>query len=391
MADHGISITGFKRKRLDELLVEINDEMTTVFGSGLTLTPESVDGQITGIISESNANLWELAEEAYNAFNPSAAEGVILSNLVQLTGIRRLDAAPSNVTLVVGGVPGTLIPQGSLVTSTSSLAQFTTSTGVIIGPTLFSAVEAVAIVDGAITGPATTITQIDTPIVGWSTVNNPNDAILGRSIETDVELRSRQARSVAIKAQSSLDAIFASVSNLDGVIAVNAIENPTNVIDAEGLPPHSFRVVVTGGANSDIAQTIWEKKPAGILSFGTTTVIITDSQGLPHDISFSRPTEIPIFVTVNVTALAGFPVNGIALIQQAIIDYAMGTLTPDRDFALGDDIFASRLYTAVNSVPDHIVTSLLVGVTPVPLLDQVPIASDEIGTFDIINIAVNVV
>jgi predicted oxidoreductase (fatty acid repression mutant protein) len=28
------------------------------------------------LVSESNANLWEIAEESYNAFNPSAATGV---------------------------------------------------------------------------------------------------------------------------------------------------------------------------------------------------------------------------------------------------------------------------------------------------------------------------
>jgi hypothetical protein len=84
MSDYGVSSTGFKRKRLNLLLEELNSEVKAIFGDNFNVSPESPDGQINGVVSESNANLWELAEEAYNAFNPKAASGVTLRNLVQL-------------------------------------------------------------------------------------------------------------------------------------------------------------------------------------------------------------------------------------------------------------------------------------------------------------------
>ena len=90
MPDFGITPEGFNRKRLDQLLNELNDEVKSIFGDNFNVSPESPDGQVNGTISESNANLWEIAEESYNAFNPSAATGVTLSNLVQLNGITRL-------------------------------------------------------------------------------------------------------------------------------------------------------------------------------------------------------------------------------------------------------------------------------------------------------------
>lgn len=67
MSEFGISAEGFKRKRLDQLLAELNDEVKSIFGDNFNVSPESPDGQVNGTISESNANLWEIAEESYNA------------------------------------------------------------------------------------------------------------------------------------------------------------------------------------------------------------------------------------------------------------------------------------------------------------------------------------
>ena len=124
MSEFGISEQGFKRKRLDQLLQEINDEMKIVFGDNFNVSPESPDGQVNGVISESNANLWEIAEEAYDAFNPSAATGVSLSNLVQLNGITRSPATSSRANLDITGTSGVLIPAGSLISTSDTGDQF---------------------------------------------------------------------------------------------------------------------------------------------------------------------------------------------------------------------------------------------------------------------------
>src|SRR5690606_29993812 len=123
-----------------------------------------------------------------------------------------------------------------------------------------------------------------------------------------------------------IDAIFAGVSNIEGVTQVVVLENDTDTTNVDGLPPHSFQVIVVGGNDTDIADVIWLKKPAGILAFGSTAVEILDSQGLPHDISFSRPTLVDIYVEVDITTFADYPSNGDDLIKQAIVDYANGDL-----------------------------------------------------------------
>lgn len=390
MSEYGITETGFNRKRLDQLLKELNDEVKTIFGSNFNVSPESPDGQVNGVISGSNADLWEIAEDAYNAFNPSVATGVTQDNLYQLNGITRLRASSSIATLTITGTQATVIPAGSLVSTSDTQVQFSTDSEAIIPSGGSVDVQVSALTTGPISALAGTITVIDTPITGWSTVNNSVDAIEGTDEETDVEFRARRSRSVARDAQAIVDAIFAEVRAVAGVTQTVVLENDTNVTGINGLPPHSVSTIVVGGSDADIAQAIFVKKTIGTTAFGTTTVQVTDNQGIPHDISFSRPTEIPIFVEVNLTAFSGYPVDGDDQIKQAIVDYANGGLVAGRGFSLGGDVIHSEIYTPINTIPGHTVNSLFIKTSfPADQTADIPIAITEVSQFTVANITVN--
>lgn len=390
MSNYGISTEGFKRKRLDQLLEELNAEVKSIFGDNFNVSSESPDGQINGIISESNANLWEIAEESYNAFNPSSATGVTLSNLVQLNGITRLPSTPSRVQLSLTGTPGIVIPINSLVSTSDTSDQFSTELEVTLDGAGNGSVFASALIVGPILALSGTVTKIDTPITGWASVTNLTDAQVGTNEETDVELRARRERSVARDAQAIIDAIYAGVANVPGVTQTTVLENDTNLTDSNGIPPHSFHVIVVGGVDVEIANVIWLKKPAGILSFGSTTTQILDSQGIPHNISFSRPTTVDIYVEVDLTVFPEYPSNGDDLIKQAIVDYSNGNLIHGREFGLSDDVIYTRLYTPINSVQGHEIVSMRIGLTPNPTgIANIPISTTEVSNFIISNIVVN--
>lgn len=390
MSDYGISSTGFKRKRLNLLLEELNSEVKAIFGENFNVSPESPDGQINGVVSESNANLWEIAEEAYNAFNPKAASGATLSNLVQLNGITRLPATKTRAELNLTGDPGTVIPEGSLVSTSDTGDQLATDTEVSLDGAGNATVFATALEFGPITMLAGTITVIDTPVTGWDTVNNPDDANPGTNEESDPELRARRQRSVARDAQAIIDGIRSAVEDIENVTQALVLENDTDSVDANGLPAHSFQVIVSGGDNIEIADTIWLKKPAGIQAFGDITEQIIDSQGISHDISFSRPDPIDIYVEVTLTTYPEYPANGDDLIKQAIVDYANGDLVDNRSFGLGDDVIYTRLYTPINSVQGHEIDDLQISVTsPASGTDNISIGPTEIANFLVDNIVVN--
>jgi len=389
MSDYGVSSTGFKRKRLNLLLEELNSEVKAIFGDNFNVSPESPDGQINGVVSESNANLWEIAEEAYNAFNPKAAAGTTLSNLVQLNGITRLAATRSHVELTLTGDSGTVIPEGSLISTSDTGDELSTDVSVTIDGTGNAIVQATALEFGPITMLAGTITEIDNPVTGWDTVNNTADAIEGTNEESDPDLRARRQRSVARDAQAIIDGIRAAVENIDNVTQAVVLENDTDAVDGNGLPAHSFQVVVSGGADIDVADIIWLKKPAGIQAFGDITEQIIDSQGVSHDISFSRPTAVTIYVEVTITTFAEYPANGDDLIKQAIVDYANGDLVDNRSFGLADDVIYTRLYTPINSVAGHEIDDLQISISsPASGTANIAIAVDEIADFQIANITV---
>jgi uncharacterized phage protein gp47/JayE len=389
MPDFGITETGFNRKRLDVILEELNNEVRAILGENANLSPESPDGQINGVLSESFANLWEIGQAAYNSFNPSAATGAALSNLVQLNGITRLAASASFVDLFLTGTPGAFIPAGSLVSGAGVPVFFQTVTDVTLDGSGEGVTEAIAQQTGPIIANAGTLVNIETPITGWLTVTNPDNATIGRNEETDLELRARRQKSTAAASQSIIDSIFANVADLPGVVQVAVIENDTDAT-VDSQPPHSFHTVVLGGDNQDIANEIFLRKPAGIQAFGSITEVVNDIQGFPHNISFSRPVEIPIFVIVNTSVGTMYPSNGDDLIKQNIVDYSNGNLVEGQGFFLGDDVIQSRLYTPANRVPNHDVMEILIGTgSPPTLEDNITIGNDELAVFTVDNIEVN--
>lgn len=387
----GIDATGFTTKRLDEIIAETTADFKSTFGDNLNVTPESPDGQIIGTVSGSQSDLWEIAEGAYNAFNPSAATGNTLSDLVQINGITRQSASASTVTLTLTGTNGTIIPAGSQVSTADQSVSFTTDTLVTIPVSTTIDVSATATATGPIPAVAATITVIDTPITGWATVNNAADAILGSDEETDTELRARRELSVSKASKGILETILAEVLAVDNVSEAFIYENSTLITDVtNNTPGKAFQVVTLGGADADIAQAIFDEKPAGIEAYGTTTVGVLDSQGISHDIGFTKATTIDIYVIVNIDTFSNFPVGGGTTIKQNIVDYAEGDLVQGRGFGVDDNVIQSELCTPVNVVPGHSITSVFIGTAPTPTLeDDIAIAFDEVSKFTVANIIVN--
>lgn len=388
---NGLDATGFTRKRLDEIILDTNTEFQSVFGDNLNIAPESPDGQIIGTTSGSQADLWEIAEEVYNQFNPSVVANVGLSNLVQLNGITRAAAVASTATLTVTGTNGTPVLIGSLVSTPDGSVTFVTDVEVIIPVAGFIDVEATATATGEIPAVAGTLTIIDTPITGWTSVTNAADAVLGSDEESDPELRARRERSVAKAAKGILETIIAEVLEVDAVDEAFIFENKTLITDPiTATPGKAFQVVVLGGDDDAIAQAIFDEKPIGIEPFGTTLVPILDSQGTLHDIGITRPSVIDIYIIVNTETTSEFPVDGGDTIKQNIVDYANGVLVQGRGFGVDDDIIQTELFTPVNSVVGNSPTSILIGIAPTPTLENdIPIDFDEVSDFVIGNIIVN--
>ena len=204
--------------------------------------------------------------------------------------------------------------------------------------------------------PIGTVTTILTPVFGWSSVINEISAEKGSTLETDEELRERFRISKAVRASNTSEALYSQLLEIEGVLFVRIYENMTGVTDINGIPEHSFMAVVRGGVDTDIGEVVWNNKPLGIASYGNTSVVVRDTQNFERTVYFSRPTEVPIYVRIQVKKIDNsFPNDGTEMIRAKVLDYLNENIT------FGEDVIYTRMFTPINSIPGHQVELLEIG------------------------------
>lgn len=237
---------------------------------------------------------------------------------------------------------------------------------------------------GVVAAPSGTLTVIETPVFGWATVNNALDADIGTNVETDEDLRTRRAETIAFPGKSTLDAIRADLLELEGVIKVLAVEN-VSMITIGVLPPKSMRFVIQGGDDAEIAQLLWDNKPGGIQLVGSEVEVVKDSQGFDQNVNFDRPTMISIWIDITITKDASFPLDGATQVRDALLTFGDA-------LNIGDDIIVyPQLVCSLDKIPGIIDVVVKIGTAPSPTLDNnIAIAQDERADFDASRITVAV-
>ena len=234
-----------------------------------------------------------------------------------------------------------------------------TITSNLSAPFVFRSATVECTETGIVTQAISSVNTIDTPVIGWNSVTNPVAGVAGNDLETDEELRIRFKQNKARTSTGTVTALYSALTALNSVAEVKVVENDTNATDSNGLPAKSFMCIVDGGNSSDIANAIWQKKPAGVLAYGNTTVSVVDSQGFSHDISFQRVADVNIYINVSISTYTGAPPTATADIKAALIAYIDA-------LKIGDDVVYSRLYTPINTVAGVQVNSLAIGTSPSP-------------------------
>lgn len=255
-------------------------------------------------------------------------------------------------------------------------------------PTLAESFE-----DGPLTAVPGEITDIVTLVPGWNTVNNLQEASLGRLMETDAELRERYKSGVYALGAATLPALQANLeARVLGVTSVRVFENDSDVVDGVGRPPHSIHVVAEGGLDSDIAAAIFQYKAAGIDTFGDVVVMVEDLEGTEHEIRFDRPDPIYVWIDATITLLPpteeAFPPDGFTQIQNNL-------LAAGNALGVGKDVIWQRLLKAVHAVPGVAECDLQLATSATPAGPpgafaeaNITIQPFEVARFDLARISV---
>lgn len=348
---------------MQDILASLQASFRAIYGDDIQVDPDDQDGQWLGIIAQAIHDSNDAAIAVYNQFSPATAQGVGLSSVVKINGIRRLVPSNSTAPLTVVGVAGTQLINARAAddlglgtewvmpgTVTVPVGGEITATGTCTTP-------------GAVAVPENHITRIITPTAGWQTVNNAVDATPGSPTESDATLRGRQTSSTALPSITVLDGIIGALLNLGGVTEVAAIDNDTGTTDVNGIPAHSVAIVVAGGDVQEIVDVIGLKKTSGTQTYGSTSGTYTDAYDIPHTINFSIPNQKTISVGVTLVPLNGYSSAIGDEIKEAIAAYVSAR-------GIGEDVLITRLYAP----------ALLQGIYATPANPA------DVGTFELTSV-----
>lgn len=384
-----VTAEGISALDYQTVLDTITGYFQQIYGLDAYLEPDSKDGQMIALVALAIHDANNTAISVYRSFSPATALGDALTSNVKINGITRRSATNSTVDLLLTGTVGTTITNGSVRDSNSVIWNLPAT--VVIGTDGTVVATATCASTGAVAALAGSITTINTPTRGWVSVTNPLAATVGVAAETDAQLRVRQSQSVALASLTPFDAVDGAIANVEGVTRHKLFENDQEVTDYNGLPPHSISAIVEGGDATEIANTLRRVKGQGVTTYGTTSVIVTDRYGNPYTIRFSRPVDVPIYVSITLKALTGYSSQIGDEIKEAVADYI-------NSLAIGDSVLLSRVYSPANlgvvsggNARYYDIMELIIGKSAATAAAaNVVIAYDESVSCSVDNIAITV-
>lgn len=390
---YGITEQGFIVKPYSEILSDMQEKARELLGDDIDLSEYSPDGLRLALMAWAVSQQWDLAEDVYYAMWLSTAEGASLDRVVKLGFASRQPSAYATVPLEFAGEAGSEVPVGTQAETAQAVVFETLAAGVIGegGTVLITALCTVAGVDGIVAEGM--INSIKTPLNGVDSVTNPSASTGGRPIEEDPELRTRYSQ-MPFSTGSSTEAIYAALSNLAGVISVMVFENTSNATDENEIPPKCIEAVVHGGDDDEIAAALFDKKAGGIDLYGSTEVMLVDSQGIERTIRFSRPENVDVYVIYDIVTSAEWDEDNSTLVKRRAIEYIGGVddlLNEYEGVGISKTVFAWKLRAVQLGISGISDITVKIGITPGPTAsNNLPFLPRQRARTDSAKITVNV-
>ena len=366
----GVTSTGFSLKRQTDIVDNIATKLHKNIDPNLQVkaaereAPRTFIGNLTQIFSEELADAWEALQEAYNAYDPDNAGDYSKKALAAITGVRPDPATRGRVVATVNLDAGSY-SAGELVAHVTGDATnlwenesaVTTSTTGDVNLVFVSQVASSAAI-----ALASTLTVIASPVSGWNTITNAQDATAGTDEQTLDSLMVEREESLARAGSATPAAIKADVEAVKGVLEVRVFRNPT-IHPVGTLPAKTTRVVVWDGEvpaadNTDSTNALVTTAGAGTRLQGAISNSYPDITVNPLHIAFDRAVKVDVYINVTVQGLTA---SSDAIKAELLKMFDYPTLT------IGEELIYQKLKCApfnVANVTD--VTAMTIGLTASP-------------------------
>lgn len=267
----GLTPQGFKIKRLPDIHAENQNLLLAAFGE-INLDPQSIFGQLIGVLSKVEADIWENMQDVYFSQYPNSAEGISLDNVVQLNAITRLAAQQTNVIAVCAGLEGTLINQGALARIPDTGAVFFCQADSFISRS--NAASASIVVGAAAAQSYTAIINNQTITYSLPIITFTGSFVTGNSIV--VTLNGTTLAAVPFNTsndQTLTDLAAAIAANPDVLSATPTIPNIISIVPVLGKNVVVNSIVITGGASQPTYAVTFDTPTINAVSQNLTSII----------------------------------------------------------------------------------------------------------------------
>lgn len=311
--NEGITSSGLEVMTYDNILQFEQDSLNAIYaqdGESINFDSETPDGQATNIGAQLGTDARELATGVYNSFDPDKCSGSVQDSRYALNYLFRKGGTftVQNIDVTVNKTVSLQGLDGSY--NDINAASYTVSDDagnlwyLIDSATLTSGTTSLPFRSqnyGSFTPVIGTITNQVTKVLGvTSVINSVAPTTLGVEQETDSQFRLRRDRSTSIRGQNSNDAMLGQILELDGVSDADTFVNiPGNDDYDSNLPDYSIWVIVEGGANSDIANVIYQNS-TGLPMYQSGTLDVSVNvpavSGQVFNVNFNRANPVPLYI-----------------------------------------------------------------------------------------------
>lgn len=398
MTTYGVTPTGFVRPSVEDILALIESDQFALVSQGMDVSPESIQGQNNGIVSRQLGMAWEALETSHNGFDPDRAEDFLLHALGKITGVYPDPATKSIVTCTCALTNGTTLLAGVHFARIAGNpnSRWTPAEDYTALSTGSFNIPFEAEIAGPVEAGNGTITVIATSVVGWTTVTNSDPATPGTVAEQDPAFRSKREQQLSAAGNQTAAAIKSNLLALrhngnQWILGVEVFENVGATPDGEGRPSKSFEVLVydvsalrPADHDDQIAQIIWNNKPAGIQPWGfaAETGDALNEKGETVAVPFSRVTELPIAFQIGLTTVPGFTAT--SAVKDAVVLGCRGAFSqPGADVVA---LFARAQCFTVSGVQD--VPTFNLGIAIPSGSTNIVVGLRQVATFTVADVAI---
>lgn len=194
-----------------------------------------------------------------------------------------------------------------------------------------------------------------------------------------------------ITAVDNTGSVTVSINNTVYAVTVSTSAELTS---SGGQPSGSINVIVIGGDNQEVADTIFVTKGAGVQPWGDAngtgyvTSQVEDLNGKAFTVDFNRPQTVQIFLEITYEKYDEevFPINGEDAMAEAVVAFG-------NDLGVGRDVdppqFIGSVYGAVSGIQGVIVKAKKAAGS----FDTIPISilSSEASTFSVVDVSFNLI